>query len=77
MTVVDKELVDHYVHACKGSQERTLLMALDDGYEFTRVVNAMGDNGVKVAFQCILNGWIERGEITAEGRKHLSNGAEA
>jgi hypothetical protein len=72
-----KELAAHYAHACKGDLTRVLLMALDDGYEFTRVVGAMGDEGVRVSFQCLLRGWIDKGQITDAGRAHLRSGAEA
>lgn len=79
-TVADakiKELATHYAHACKGDMARALLMALDDGYEFTRVVGVMGDEGVRVSFQCLLRGWIDRGQITDAGRAYLRSGAEA
>jgi len=72
-----KELAEHYALACKGSLERALLMALNDGYDFTRVVAAMGDEGVRVAFQCLLKGLIERGQITDEGRVYLQKGSES
>ncbi len=72
-----KELAAHYAHACKGDLARALLMALDDGYEFTRVVGAMGDNGVRVSWQCLLKGWINKGQITDEGRAYLQKGSEA
>lgn len=82
MTVVTtdeeiKELSAHYALACKGNLERALLMALDAGFEFTRVVSAMGDDGVRVAFKCLFNGWIDRGQITQEGRTHLQKGSES
>lgn len=72
-----KELAAHYALACKGSHERALLMALDAGYEFTRVVGAMGDEGARIAFQCILKGWIDRGQITSAGRAHLQQGSDS
>ncbi len=72
-----RELSAHYARACKGDLARALLMALDAGYEFTQVVSAMGDEGVRVSFQCLLKGWIDRGQITDEGRAHLHNGSEA
>lgn len=72
-----QELAAHYAHACKGDKERALLMALDAGYDFTRVVGAMGDEGVQISFRCILNGWIERGQITDAGRAHLQKGSDS
>ncbi len=72
-----KELAAHYAHACKGNLERALLMALDAGYDFTRVVSAMGDEGVRVAFACTCQGWISRGQITSEGQAHLRKGSES
>lgn len=72
-----KELASHYALACKGSKERALLMALDAGYEFTKVVGAMGDDGARVAFQCLLQGWIDRGQITDEGRAYLQSGSDS
>jgi hypothetical protein len=72
-----RELAAHYAHACGGSQERALLMALDAGYDFTRVVSAMGDEGVRVAFACTCRGWISRGQITSEGQDHLRKGSES
>ncbi len=72
-----KELVVHYALACKGSMERALLMALNDGYEFTRVVAAMGDEGVHVSWQCLLNGWISEGQLTREGCAQLQRGSDA
>jgi hypothetical protein len=71
------ERVEHYVHACKGSKERALLLALDAGFKFDDVVCALGAGGVAIAFQCILNGWIDQGQITDAGRNHLRAGAEA
>jgi hypothetical protein len=72
-----KELVLHYTLASKGSMERAMLLALDAGYEFARVVGAMGDEGVRVAWRCLLNGWIDRGQITDEGRAHLQKGSDS
>lgn len=72
-----KELAAHYATACKGSLERALLMALDAGHEFTRVVTAMGDEGIRVAFRCLLKGWIDRGQITASGRAELQKGSDS
>lgn len=71
------ELAAHYAHACKGDMERAVLMALDAGYDFTRTVNAFGDDGVRASFQCILYGWIDQGRITEKGRAYLRAGAEA
>jgi hypothetical protein len=71
-----RELAMHYALACKGSKERALLMALDAGHDFTRIVGAMGDEGVRIALQCVLSGWIDRGQITSEGRAHLQKGSD-
>jgi len=72
-----KELAAHYALACKGDKERVLLMALDAGFDFAVVVGAMGDEGVRVAMQCLLKGWVDQGQITSDGRAHLQSGAEA
>jgi hypothetical protein len=45
-----------------------LLARLDGGEDFTSACQAMGDDGVKAAWNCLMNGWIERGNITAIGR---------
>jgi len=71
------ERIAHYVHASRGSKERALLLALNAGFDFKAVVLAMGDEGVRVSFQCILNGWVDRGAITEAGRAWLQQGAEA
>jgi len=73
----NQELAEHYARACKGDKTRALLMALDAGFEFTRVVGAFGEEGVKIAFQCLLKGWINQGQITNEGRVQLQQGADA
>jgi hypothetical protein len=73
----NEELAAHYAAACGGDLERALLMALDSGFAFDRAVTAMGDRGVRTAFQCLLKGWIERGQITGAGRLHLQRGAGA
>ena len=57
-----RELSEHYAAACKGVT-RALLMALDDG--------------VRVSFQAILNGYINQGCITEKGRAYLRSGADA
>jgi hypothetical protein len=75
--VSDAELATHYALACKGNKVRALLMALDAGYDFNRVVGAFGDEGVRIAFNCLLKGWIDQGHITSEGRAHLQNGSDA
>lgn len=72
-----KELAAHYAHACGGDRQRALLMALDAGYCFDRVVAVLGDDGLQVAFRCITSGWIDRGQITDAGRAHLAGGSEA
>ena len=72
-----KELAAHYELACKGDLHRALLMGLDAGFDFTKIVGAMGDRGVGVAFTCVVKGWIDRGQITAEGRSHLASAADA
>jgi hypothetical protein len=76
-TVTDAELTMHYAHACKGDKIRAFLMALAAGYDFARVVGAFGDEGVRIAFDCLLNGWIDRGQITGAGRAHVQNGSDA
>lgn len=75
--VSDDELATHYALACKGDKTRALLMALDAGYDFTRVVGAFGDEGVKIAFDCLLKSWIDQGRITDAGRAVLRNGSDA
>lgn len=72
-----KEVLDHYVHASKGDLARALLLALDAGFSFNVAVGAMGDQGIRAAFRCIVNGWIERGELTDQGRAQLAKGADA
>jgi hypothetical protein len=71
------DLAEHYARACRGDKTRALLMALDAGFDFTRVVRAFGDDGVAISFQCLLNGWIDRGRITDAGRGKLQSGADA
>jgi hypothetical protein len=71
------DLAEHYARACRGDKTRALLMALDAGLDFTRVVGAFGDDGVAISFQCLLNGWIDRGRITDAGRVKLQRGADA
>lgn len=70
-------LVDSYVKAPKGDLRRALLLALDAGYDFERAVRAMGDVGVQASFACILEGWIDRGQMTEAGRAWLRQGAES
>ena len=77
VVVSDAELATHYALACKGDKTRAFLMALDAGYDFTRVAGAFGDEGVRVAFDCLLKGWIDRGQITDAGRAYVQNGSEA
>lgn len=72
-----QELSAHYAAACKGDKTRALLMALDDGYDFVRVVSLMGDDGVRISFNDILEGFIDRGHITEKGRAYLRGGADA
>jgi hypothetical protein len=72
-----QELAAAYASACKGDLARALLMALEAGYDFERVVGAMGDRGVAISFQCIVNGWIDRGQVTDAGRAHLAKGSDA
>jgi hypothetical protein len=76
-TVDDAELAAHYARACRGDRVRAFLMALGAGYDFTRVAGAFGDDGVRIAFDCLLRGWIDRGQITEAGRAHLQNGSDA
>jgi len=71
------DLIDAFVQASKGSLVRVLLLALDSGYSFERVVGAMGDQGVAVALDCVCKGYIDRGKVTDEGRAFLARGAEA
>jgi hypothetical protein len=75
--VNDAELATHYALACKSDKVRAFLMALDAGYDFARVAAAFGDEGVRIAFECLLRGWIDRGQITGEGRAHVQNRADA
>lgn len=77
-SIVDHaDLAEHYARACRGDKTRALLMALDAGFDFTRVVGAFGNEGVAISFQCLLNGWIDRGRITDAGRVKLQMGADA
>jgi len=76
-TVSDAELATHYALASKGDKVRAFLMALDAGYDFTRVAGAFGDDGIKIAFGCLLKGWIDRGQITPDGRAYLQGGFDA
>lgn len=49
--------------------EHTLLCLLAAGEEFTRAVSRFeGNEGLRHGFQCTLNGWVDRGQITAAGR---------
>jgi hypothetical protein len=67
-----RELVEHYTHACNGDKTRALLMALDAGFDFDRVVCAFeGNEGLRISFECILKGWVSEGQITAAGRAKL------
>lgn len=75
--VTDAELAAHYAFACKGDKTRALLMALAAGYDFTHVVGAMGDEGVAVAFRCLLRGWISQGQVTDAGRAYVQAGSDA
>ena len=76
-TTWNEEMAAHYARACKGDWTRALLMALDAGFEFQRVVGLMGDKGLRIAFQCTANGWIDRGQITDAGRAELRKGADS
>jgi len=71
------ELPRHYALACKGNKERAFLMALNDGYDFKRVVGAFGDEGMAVAWKCLISGWIDQGKITDAGRARLQSGADS
>ena len=70
------ELSAHYAAACKGDMTRALLMALSDGYDFSRVVSLM-DDGLRISFQAIAEGYISQGQITDKGRAYLESGADA
>lgn len=72
-----QERIAHYTAACKGNLTRALLMALNDGFDLGHVVNCLGRDGVKVTFRCIVNGYIDRGQITDAGRAYLEKGADA
>lgn len=76
-TANDTELVEHYVHASKGDKTRAFLLALDAGFDFVRICGAFGDAGLKIAFQCLLKGWLDRGQITDAGRAYVQNGSDA
>ncbi len=73
----DAELAAHYAHACRGDKTRAFLVALAAGYDFTRVAGAFGDEGVRIAFDCLLKGWIDEGRITDAGRAHVQDGSDA
>ena len=73
----DAELAAHYAHASKGDKTRAFLMALAAGFDFRRVTLAFGDEGVRIAFDCLLKGWIDRGQITDAGRARVQNGSDA
>jgi hypothetical protein len=60
-TVNDAELATHYALASKGDEVRAFLMALDAGYDCTRVAGTFGGEGVRIGFDCLLEGWIDRG----------------
>jgi hypothetical protein len=75
--VSNAELISHYVSASKGDPIRSFLMALNAGYDFKRVVLAMGDNGVRISFNCILEGLVSEGRITEQGRKYLRTGSDS
>lgn len=72
-----EERIAHYAAACKGNLTRALLMALNDGFDFGHVVNALGKDGVKITFRCIVSGYIEHGKVTDAGRAYLEKGADA
>jgi hypothetical protein len=72
-----QDLARHYAAACKGDKTRAILMALDAGFQFTQVVSAFGDDGVRIAFRAIASGLISHGAITEEGKRKLREGAES
>lgn len=76
-TVDDGELAAHYARASKGDKTHAFLMALAAWYDFTRVAGAFGDEGVRIAFDCLLKGWVDRGQITDAGLAHVQNGSDA
>jgi hypothetical protein len=51
-----------------SKDEVAFLAMLSSGEDFTRAARSLGDLGVKVAFNCVLNGWVDRGLITEQGR---------
>ena len=53
--------------------EMELLVLLALGAPFEESVQATSE-GLGVAFQCILNGWIDCGELTDAGRSHVPKG---
>lgn len=67
----DAERIEAYVAASRGSKKRALLLALNDGFDFTLAVGAMGDDGVRLSFACLCEGLIDRGTITPAGRAWL------
>jgi hypothetical protein len=43
------------------------LRRLEAGVDYADAVNACGHEGLRVAFNCTLNGWVDRGRITSVG----------
>lgn len=51
--------------------ELAFLRRLDAGVPYAQAVNACGPQGLKVAFNCTLQGWVSASRITAEGLKAI------
>ena len=51
-------------------------MALAAGFDFRRVTLAFGDEGVRIAFDCLLKGSIDRGRNTRTPAR-VQNGSDA
>lgn len=47
--------------------EIAFLRRLDAGIYYNKAVLDCGDDGVKIAFNCTLKGWVDRGSITKSG----------
>lgn len=48
--------------------EIDFLRRLEAGQDYADAVDACGDDGLKVAWNCTLNAWVDRGQITSVGR---------
>lgn len=50
-------------------EQYMFLRYLAQGIDFQQAALKMGlDKGTRVSFACILNGWVDRGQLTEAGR---------